>query len=63
MQIPEETPDITIKCSNCGNRFVAHKDQVVEQLYWVCTHCHHRQDISANWVAAIQDASEFPSHE
>lgn len=56
-------PDILIKCDRCGKEFLAHKDQVVEQLYWVCTHCGLRQDISANWVAAIQEASEFPGHE
>ena len=51
------SPDILIRCSKCGKQFLAHKDQVIQQLYWVCTHCGEREDIRPDQVVAIQGAS------
>ena len=31
------SPDILMGCSKCGKQFLAHKDQKIQQLYWVCT--------------------------
>jgi hypothetical protein len=53
-------PDILIRCSRCEKQFPAHKDQVVEQLYWVCTHCGMRENISANDVVTILQSAEYP---
>jgi hypothetical protein len=53
-------PDIFFTCSNCARRYVAHKDQVIEQLYCVCTHCGARENIRPDQVEAIRTSSEFP---
>ena len=57
------SPDILIRCSKCERQFLAHKDQVIQQLYWVCTNCGRREDIRPDQVVEIQRASEFPSDE
>jgi len=57
------SPDILIRCGKCGKQFLAHKDQVILQLYWVCTDCGKREDIRPDQVVAIQGASEFQSGE
>ena len=58
-----QNPDVLIRCSRCGKKFSAHKDQVVQQLYWVCTHCGMRANISPNDVVTILESDEFPPPE
>lgn len=54
------SPDILVTCSKCAKRYVAHKDQMIEQLHTVCTHCGAREDIRPDQVEAIRSSSEFP---
>jgi DNA-directed RNA polymerase subunit M/transcription elongation factor TFIIS len=54
------SPDIFVTCSRCATRYLAHKDQMIEQLYTVCTQCGAREDIRPDQVEAIRSSSEFP---
>ena len=54
-----QTPAIQIWCDRCGLKFLAHKDQVVQQLHWVCTHCGRREAIRPDQVVDILQGSEF----